>query len=83
MQKHKPVLQELGHLFDRTHLRWFTRKDVFKLITDSKLKLLKYKRKYRSRDAIGSKFDWKYKLLKILSKDLVTFQHIVVCSHEE
>jgi len=69
-------------IFDRTHLRWFTRKDVFKLISDSELKLLTYKRKYRSRDAIGSKFDWKYKLIKIINKDLVTFQHILVCAHE-
>jgi 2-polyprenyl-3-methyl-5-hydroxy-6-metoxy-1,4-benzoquinol methylase len=70
-------------IFDKTHLRWFTRKDVFKLITDSELKLLTYNRKYRSRDAIGSKFNWKYKLLKLIYKDLVTFQHIVVCTHED
>tara|TARA_R110001583_G_scaffold70265_4_gene198908 strand:+ start:1135 stop:1794 length:660 start_codon:yes stop_codon:yes gene_type:complete len=70
-------------IFDRTHLRWFTRKDVFKLITDCDLKLIAYERKYRSRDAIGSKFNWKYKMLKIFNKDLVTFQHIVVCTHEK
>ena len=70
-------------IFDSTHLRWFTRKDVFKLITDSELKLLTYKRNYRSRDAIGSKFNWKYRLIKFLSKDLVTFQHILVCTHED
>jgi len=69
-------------IFDKTHLRWFTRKDVFELITASGLKLITYERKFRSRDAIGSKFSWKYKLLKIISKDLVTFQHIIVCSHE-
>ncbi|WP_298236985.1 methyltransferase domain-containing protein [uncultured Algibacter sp.] len=69
-------------IFDRTHLRWFTRKDVFNLLQDSELKLLNYIRNYRSRDAIGSKFDWKYKLLKLINKDLVTFQHIVVCTHE-
>jgi len=69
-------------IFDKTHLRWFTRMDVFKLITDADLKLITYERKYRSRDAIGSKFNWKYKLLKLISKDLVTFQHIIVCAHE-
>ncbi len=68
-------------IFDKTHLRWFTRKDVFKLIADSELKLITYERKYRSRDAIGSKFDWKYKLIKLINKDLVTFQHIIVCEH--
>ncbi|WP_228851077.1 class I SAM-dependent methyltransferase [Aegicerativicinus sediminis] len=70
-------------IFDKTHLHWFTRKDLFRLIGDSKLKLLTYKRKYRSRDAIGSKFDWKYKLLRKINKDWVTFQHIVVCTHED
>jgi len=68
-------------IFDKTHLRWFTRKDVFKLIKDSDLKPITYERKYRSRDAIGSKFDWKYKLLRLINKDLVTFQHIIVCEH--
>jgi len=70
-------------IFDKTHLRWFTRKDVFKLIKESELKLIKHKRIYRSRDAIGSKFTWKYKLLKKINKDLVTFQNIVVCTHED
>ncbi|WP_282134450.1 class I SAM-dependent methyltransferase [Seonamhaeicola maritimus] len=70
-------------IFDRTHLRWFTRKDVFKLLADVDLKLLSYGRKYRSRDAIGSKFNWKYKVLRKISKDLVTFQHIVVCTHDD
>ena len=68
-------------IFDKTHLRWFTRKDVLKLIQDSDLKLYTYERKYRSRDAIGSKFNWKSKLLKIINKDLITFQHVIVCSH--
>jgi len=70
-------------IFDKTHLSWFTRKDVFNLIKNSDLKLLDYIRKYRSRDAIGSKPDWKFKLLKLINKDLVTFQHIVVCTHED
>lgn len=70
-------------IFDKTHLRWFTRKDVYDLVEASGLKVVLYKRKYRSRDAIGSKFDWKFKLLKRINKDLVTFQHIVVCTHED
>ncbi|GAA4267995.1 class I SAM-dependent methyltransferase [Hyunsoonleella aestuarii] len=70
-------------IFDRTHLSWFTRKDVFNLIKASDLKVLMYKRNYRSRDAIGSKFNWKSRLLKMINKDLVTFQHIVVCTHED
>ncbi|GGK54088.1 MULTISPECIES: class I SAM-dependent methyltransferase [Flavobacteriaceae] len=68
-------------IFDKTHLRWFTKKDAYKLIEDSELKIIRYERNYRSRDAIGSKFDWKYKLLRLIDKDLVTFQHIIVCEH--
>lgn len=68
-------------IFDKTHLRWFTRKDVFSLVKKSDLEVIKYERKLRARDAIGSKFDFKAKFLKLINKDLVTFQHIVVCEH--
>ncbi|WP_051209922.1 class I SAM-dependent methyltransferase [Gelidibacter mesophilus] len=68
-------------IFDKTHLRWFTRKDVYSLVSSANLKVLTYERKYRSRDAMGSKFNWKAKVLKFLNKDLVTFQHIIVCQH--
>lgn len=68
-------------IFDKTHLRWFTRKDVFSLANKSDLEVVSYERKFRSRDAIGSKFDFKAKLLKFINKDLVTFQHIIVCKH--
>tara|TARA_R100000149_G_C5827190_1_gene104169 strand:- start:135 stop:794 length:660 start_codon:yes stop_codon:yes gene_type:complete len=66
-------------IFDKTHIRWFTRKDVFDLLKSADLKLLTYERKYRARDAIGSTFNWKTKILKFINKDLVTFQHVVVC----
>jgi len=70
-------------IFDKTHLRWFTKKDVFALVESSGLKVDKYKRKYRARDAKGSKFTWKYRLLKWLNKDWVTFQHIIICSKND
>jgi SAM-dependent methyltransferase len=70
-------------IFDSTHLRWFTKKDIFELITETGLKLITYERKLRARDAIGSKFDWKYNLLKMINKDWVTFQYIVVCKKDE
>lgn len=70
-------------IFDKTHLRWFTRKDVFSLVKKSDLEVIKYERKLRARDAIGSKFDLKAKFLKLINKDLVTFQHIIVCKHAE
>lgn len=68
-------------IFDKTHLRWFTRKDVFSLVEDAELEVIIYERKFRARDALGSKFSWKTKLLKLINKDLVTFQHIIVCKY--
>lgn len=68
-------------IFDKTHLRWFTKKDCFKMVESCNLSVVQYERNLRPRDAIGSKFDWKYKLLKLINKDLVTFQHIIVCEH--
>jgi 2-polyprenyl-3-methyl-5-hydroxy-6-metoxy-1,4-benzoquinol methylase len=66
-------------IFDKTHLRWFTRKDAIEMVESSGLKVKKYVRKYRARDAKGSKFTWKYRLLKWLNKDWVTFQHLLIC----
>lgn len=68
-------------IFDATHLRWFTKKDVYTLVFESGLSLDLYEPKFRARDAIGSKFNWKYNIIKRINKDWVTFQHIVVCSH--
>lgn len=68
-------------IFDKTHIRWFTRKDAFNLATSAQLEVIQYERKLRARDAKGSKFTWKTNLLKRIHKDLVTFQHIMVCKH--
>lgn len=65
-------------IFDKTHLRWFTRKDAVELCKNSGLKLISYDPIYRSRDKLNSKFSLKYKLIKLLNKDLVTFQHLIV-----
>ena len=69
-------------IFDNTHLRWFTKKDAIQMIENSGLNLLKYERNLRARDAIGSKFDWKYNFLKWLNRDWVTFQHILICNYD-
>lgn len=68
-------------IFDKTHLRWFTRKDVFSLVELANLEVINYEPKLRARDAIGSRFDWKTKILRRINRDLVTFQHIIVCKH--
>tara|TARA_R110002020_G_scaffold188328_2_gene387053 strand:+ start:334 stop:996 length:663 start_codon:yes stop_codon:yes gene_type:complete len=69
-------------IFDSTHLRWFTKKDAFKMIMDSGLHIIKYIPKLRARDSIGSEFNWKYNFIKWINKDWVTFQHILICSNE-
>lgn len=68
-------------IFDATHLRWFTKKDVYNLVSVCELNLDIYEPKLRARDALGSMFNWKYNIIKKINKDWVTFQHIVVCSH--
>jgi 2-polyprenyl-3-methyl-5-hydroxy-6-metoxy-1,4-benzoquinol methylase len=69
-------------IFDETHLRWFTKKDCHNMLKSCNLKLIVYDRNLRARDEIGSKFNWKYNIIKFISQDLVTFQHILVCEHE-
>lgn len=73
--------RNLRGIFDRTHLRWFTRKDAFSMVNNCGLSVFKYERVFRSRDAIGSTFNWKYKLIKWVNKDWVTFQHILICTN--
>lgn len=67
-------------IFDKTHLSWFTKKDIEKTVNQSGLKVLLYERKLRGRDA-NQKFNFFTKILKLINKDWVTFQHIIVCKH--
>lgn len=69
-------------IFDQTHLRWFTYKDALDLINQANLSLVTYDPSYRSRDPIGSRFTWKYKIIKLLNPQWVTFQHRLVCKYE-
>lgn len=68
-------------IFDKTHLRWFTKKDAFDLVENCDLYVERYEPVLRARDAIGSNFDWKLNLLKMINKDWVTFQHVLICRH--
>jgi 2-polyprenyl-3-methyl-5-hydroxy-6-metoxy-1,4-benzoquinol methylase len=68
-------------IFDKTHLRWFTKRDAYKMIENCGFEVLIYKPKLRARDAIGSTFDWKTNILKWLNNDWVTFQHLFICKH--
>ncbi len=68
-------------IFDGTHLRWFTKKDAFNLVEECGLSVDIYEPKFRARDAIGSKFNWKLNIIKAINKEWVTFQHILICQH--
>lgn len=73
-------LNERG-LFDKTHLRWFTKYDLKKLIEQATLKIEIIEHKFRFRDPIGSKFPFWSKPFKKLFPNLFTHQYIIVCTH--
>jgi 2-polyprenyl-3-methyl-5-hydroxy-6-metoxy-1,4-benzoquinol methylase len=66
-------------IFDKTHLRFFTWKNIEELVERSFLEIIKVDRNYRYRDNLKSKFPFYGKLLKHLFKNYYTFQYIVVC----
>jgi 2-polyprenyl-3-methyl-5-hydroxy-6-metoxy-1,4-benzoquinol methylase len=79
--KHRWPLNERG-IFDKTHLRWFTRENVYELIDRAGLKVVKYQPKFRSRDAIGSRFKFPYNILKKFYPRVFVFQHILLCERK-
>ncbi|MBP1150029.1 MULTISPECIES: class I SAM-dependent methyltransferase [Methylocaldum] len=66
-------------IFDKTHIRMFTKHNILELIDFANLSLIDIDRNYRYRDAIGSKFPFYGGVLKALFPDLYTFQFVVVC----
>jgi 2-polyprenyl-3-methyl-5-hydroxy-6-metoxy-1,4-benzoquinol methylase len=67
-------------IFDKTHLRWFTRRNVVELAQHAGLQIDRLDRNYRFRDRIDSRFPPYGFVLKRLFSDLYTFQYIAVCS---
>jgi len=66
-------------IFDRTHLRWFTLKNLYELAESSDLLIKKVERKFRYRDKKGSRFPIHGRLLRSLFKNFYTFQYILAC----
>lgn len=66
-------------IFDKTHLRWFTLKNIHELVEGAGLDIVELSRKYRYRDRQGSKFPFYGALLKRLFSNYYTFQYIVLC----
>jgi len=68
-------------LFDKTHLRFFTLKNIKELIHNSNLKIDRIENKFRYRDKIGSSFPiFTRTILTRLFKKSYTFQYLLVCS---
>lgn len=65
-------------IFDKTHLRWFTYKNICKFEEKCDLKIVDVDRNFRFRDRVGSEFPFYGSLLRKLFPNLFTFQFIVV-----
>jgi SAM-dependent methyltransferase len=63
-------------IFDGTHLRVFTRKNLLGLIGDIGLQPIVVKRNFRFRDRQGSTFPFYGRLLKWAFPDYYTFQYV-------
>ena len=63
-------------IFDKTHLRFFTQKNVEEMLDKEGLKIIEMKRHFRFRDSLDSKFPFYGFLLKRLFPKLYTFQFV-------
>lgn len=75
-------LNERG-IFDKTHLRWFTLKNIELFLDQINLNLIIVDRNFRFRDRLGSKFPIGGRLLRLFFKNYFTFQYIIVCNKNE
>lgn len=66
-------------IFDKTHLRWFTLRNIYEMVDDAGLHVIELKRKYRYRDQQGSRFPFYGEILKSWFKNYYTFQYVLVC----
>ena len=65
-------------IFDKTHLRWFTYKNILQIEEKCNLKIQKIERVFRFRDRLDSKFPFYGKALKKVFPNIFTFQYFVV-----
>jgi len=66
-------------IFDKTHLKNFTLKDLKSMIHNSNLDVIKIDRNYRARDKPKTKFHPFYYTFRYIFKRFYTFQLIAVC----
>ena len=69
-------------LFDRTHLRWFTKKDLMQLIKKANLRAENIERRFKFRDLSSKRFPiWAIPFRKAFP-NLFTRQYVIVCGLE-
>lgn len=68
-------------IFDRTHLRFFTIKNINDLVKVAGLETVSIERNFRYRDRLNSEFPVYGAILRLLFKNLYTFQYIFVCTN--
>jgi len=71
-------LNERG-IFDKTHLRWFTLKNILESLKENDMTTLTIDRNFRFRDRKGSKFPIGGRFLRVCFREFFTFQYIIVC----
>ena len=69
-------------IFDRTHLRWFTLKNLQELVDEANLSLLEIKRNFRYRDRLDSEFPIHGRFLIKFFKNLYTHQYVLLCQRK-
>lgn len=71
-------------IFDKTHLMYFTEKNIYDLLQQASLNVDSLIRVFRFRDRLGSQFPrFTKSILTRIFPRLFTFQYIVICGHEK
>jgi 2-polyprenyl-3-methyl-5-hydroxy-6-metoxy-1,4-benzoquinol methylase len=71
-------------IFDKTHLRWFTYKNILRLEEKCSIKIKKIERKYRFRDRKGAEFPLFFgHVLKKVFPSFFTFQYVVIAERAD
>ena len=69
-------------IFDKTHLRFFTYRNIADLINKSGLNILKMERVFRFRDNNSNFPKFTGNILKFFFPNLFTFQYVYLCENE-
>lgn len=68
-------------IFDKTHLRWFTLKNIIQLEEKCGIKIIRIGRNYRFRDRIDSEFPFYGRVLRRIMPSYFTIQYVVLAEY--